>query len=135
MQSVRSNWGAFLFLFFASAMMGWSPLFKTFRIAATDGQYTQILLVLPVSFALIWVDRKWLPAPLRPSIGYGFTILGFAVLIALLSRAWSTRMTADVHLAAQMLALVTFWVGSFVVCFGIGASRFLAFPLSFVLFL
>ena len=44
-------------------------------------------------------------------------------------------MPPDVQLPVSMLALVTWWLAAFVLCFGIRVSRLLLFPLCFLLWL
>jgi exosortase len=41
-------------------------------------------------------------------------------------------MTPDLRLSLEMLALVAWWIGSFILCFGTKASRALLFPLCFL---
>jgi len=60
----------------------------------------------------------------------GLILLCISFLVAGFAR-WYSDLPSDERLTANMLALVTWWVGSFVLCFGTRVSRFLLFPLGF----
>ena len=132
---MRFRWGVLLALTLGAAFVAFRPLFRTFQLAATSDEYTQILLTFPISIALIWAERKRLPEQPRSSVAYGLVVLSVAALLGVLSMVWFSRNTADVQLSAQMLALVIWWIGSFVLCFGTRTSRLLVFPLGFLLWM
>jgi exosortase len=66
-----------------------------------------------------------------PGLGAGLILLCISLVIAGFAR-WHTNLLSDEQLTANMLALVTWWVGSFVLCFGARLSRSLLFPLGFL---
>jgi len=119
-------------LVIVSAALAWHALFHAFKLAATDDQYTQILLILPVSFAFIYMEWSSVRRFLKAGFGVGVTVTCAAVLVAISAIALAGRITPDVRLALEMFALITFWIGSFVLCFGTKVSRFLLFPLGFL---
>ena len=47
----------------------------------------------------------------------------------------ASSIAVDVRLSLSMLAVVTWWIGSFVCCFGLRISRMFVFPLCFLLWL
>jgi len=63
--------------------------------------------------------------------------LGFAVLadIAALELGRMGIITADVHLSLSMFAVVTWWIGSFIICFGSHIARVCRFALCFLFWL
>ena len=67
-----------------------------------------------------------------PGLGAGLILLCISFVIAGFAR-WRTDLLPDERLTANMLALVSWWVGSFVLCFGTRVSRALLFPLGFLL--
>ena len=67
-----------------------------------------------------------------PGLGAGLILLCISFVIAGFAR-WRTDLLPDERLTANMLALVSWWVGSFVLCFGARVSRALLFPLGFLL--
>jgi len=119
-------------LFVGSVVIAWSPLASTFKLAIGNDAYTHILLILPLCIAFIYADWKSLQPVAESSVGYGFLILCMAGAIAGLARWQKFQMAADWRLSIAMLALVTWWVGSFVLCFGLKASRLMIFPLCFL---
>jgi exosortase len=116
----------------ASAALAWHPLVSTFNLAASDEQYTQILLILPVSFAFAYLEWKLVRDLVKPSANYGIGLLGAAGLIAGLSVSLAAHIAADIGLAILMFALVTAWIGGVVLCLGTKVSRRLLFPLCFL---
>jgi len=113
-----------------SIAIWWGPLASWLALALRDEQYTHILLILPMSASLILME--WEPPPDRSGLS---ATAGAAVLaIALLARAGvgSIVISADVRLALNMLALVAWWMGAFLLCFGSSFRRAL-FPLCFLL--
>lgn len=122
----------FTFLFVYSVVLAWHPLVSTFRLATESSEYTHILLILPLYLAFLYTDRKWVQLPIKPSVRVGLVILSLAAVTAGLSNLLAAPMTADLQLSIAMLALVTWWIGSFVLCFGSKASRSILFPLCFL---
>jgi exosortase len=113
-------------------MIGWQALLATFALAWSDDQYTHILLILPVFATLIYLDRDILRPMSTLSVPLGSVLVISAVLIFAFVRWRLGALTSDVRLSISMLALVIWWIGAFVVCFGIRASRALLFPLCFL---
>lgn len=122
----------------------WTPLLSLFSLALRDEQYTHILLILPVSAVLLfaqWQSRDWelYTGFSGRSAGAGAAMLFIALLVAV-SLRWKGLSSADTPLALDMLALstlalVAWWMGAFVLCFGIGGFRRSFFPLCFLLWL
>ena len=68
----------------------------------------------------------------------GMALLVLAVLIGVAGLRWERVDAASVvgmRWTIEMLALVTWWIGSFVLCFGTRMARDCAFPLLFLLWL
>ncbi len=106
-----------------SIAIWWGPLASLFALALRDEQYTHILLILPMSTALIFMG--WEPPAGRS--GLDATAGSTALAIALLARA------ADVRLSLNILALVAWWMGAFIFSFGTRSFRRALFPLCFLL--
>ena len=111
---------------------GWRPLVDTLALSLRNDEYTYILLILPVSAALIFLEWQSLRTMLAPSVRAGSAILAIAVLIAGSTLVWSASLPSDVKLSIRMVALVVSWIGAFVLCFGSRASRRILFPLCFL---
>jgi exosortase len=113
-----------------SLAVGWRPLLGTFALALRRDEYTHILLIVPISAALIYTEWPSLKSDSKPNNRIGLTLLIAAILVAL-----GSRFTAqpDTQLTWSMVALVTWWLGAFIVCFGMRTFRALLFPLCFLL--
>lgn len=125
----------FLFSILAaiSFALWWRPLVSTFDLALHDDQFTHILLILPLSLALIILDWKWTA---RNSFGHAkivTVLLLSAVLVNAIVRRSAPSLSSDLQLSLNMLALVVWWVASFALCFGDRAFRRALFPLCFLL--
>src|SRR5947209_15253640 len=102
---------------FATVSCGvwWQPLARTFSLALHNDEYTHLFLILPVSASLIlleWRSRKP-AAPVNSQLG-----LILLIMVALLTRFanWrSVGLADDVQLSVGMLALLLWWIASFVV--------------------
>lgn len=123
---------AFSALFLGFTVVVWHPLISTLKLAAGKDEYTHILLILPISLAFICAEWNSVRLFEETRIGYGLVVLCVAGLLAGLSRFHNTWITADLRLSIEMLALVTGWIGSFVLCFGTRICRALLFPFCFL---
>jgi len=135
--TLASSYRWFAVLWVASLLIWWHAIAATVELALQQSAYTHILLILPVSIALISQElnrRGWKP---RPRLRAGATLLGFAVLadIAALESARMGVITSDVYLSLSMFAVVTWWIGSFICCFGSHITRACSFPLCFLFWL
>ncbi len=128
---------SFVFLCVVSLILWWHTLVATFALALQKDAYTHILLIIPFSVALILSDRKWRLARPEPNLRTGSVLLVLAVLIGFMGDAWgrASRVSSDVQLSLSMLAVVTWWIGAIVCCFGNRIFRMCAFPLCFLLWL
>lgn len=126
---------AFFVLSAVSLVAAWTPLTATFSLARRDEAYTHIFLILPVAAALIlleWFAQKPSPAP---DLRAGVTLLLGSFVIGSLARWGATSLPADQRLSLSLLALVIWWIGSFVLCFGTRVARSSLFPLAFLFLL
>src|SRR3989454_970680 len=134
MTRVQSN-SSFAFLFVVSLAVGWHALARTFSLALHNEEYTHLLLILPVSASLILVEWRSQKPIAQANFRIGSALLLAAVLIAGLARWRRGDVPDDVQLSLSMIALVLWWIASFVACFGFRVSRTLLFPLVFLLWM
>ena len=127
--AAKSPFLHFALLLAVSLFVGWQPLLRTFALALHADEYTHLLLIVPISLSLIFTERMRLKAALEPGIGLGAVLLFIAVLTACYS-LWVA--VSDAQLSVSMLAMVLWWIGSFVFCFGARAARLFLFPLCFL---
>ena len=112
--------------------VGWRPLFETFALAVRDDEYTHILLILPVSATLLFLQWRSLRSLAAFSIRAGSALLVIALFIASSAFVWSASLTPDVRLTIWMFALVVSWIGAFELCFGSRALQSALFPFLFL---
>jgi exosortase len=132
MKRLAQNQGAFAALWLASLVVGWRPLFEVFALSLRNDEYTYILLVLPISAALIFLERRALGTLVTLNVQTGSALLVVSILIAFMSLGWPP-LPGDAQLSVRMLALVVSWIGAFELCFGSRASRLVSFPLCFLI--
>jgi exosortase len=138
--TTRTQLPAFAFLCAVSILFWWHPLFMTLRLALANDAYTHILLILPLSAALIYFDSKHqaskaLLMETQPSPRIGVSLMAQALLIGGYARWGMAAAPDDVRLSVGMLALVIWWIGSVVLCFGTRTFRSFLFPLCFLFLL
>jgi len=121
----------FAILFGLSLVIGWRPLFGTFALAVGSAEYSHLLLIVPISATLIFIERDAMRSGIEPAVGFGLTLLVIAILIGGCSY-WLGSLPRDAQLSVEMLAIVIWWIGSFVLCFGARVARLFLFPLCFL---
>jgi exosortase len=126
---------SFIFLCGLSFLLWWHPIAQTVRLATERDGYTHILLILPVSAALIFQDL--ISTNLRPRSNYtaGAALLLLAGFVVSITRWEGAVSSGDIQLSLSMLALVIWWGGSFVLCFDSSLARRCLFPLCFLLWM
>lgn len=101
----------------------------TLRLAARRYEYTHVQLIAPLCLWLIYLNRKTLFPVFERNVRSGSVWLGVTLLIALVVRSRVDCLSRDVQLSLEMLALVCWWMGSVLFCFGIRTLKALLFPL------
>jgi exosortase len=131
-----------LFSIFGAISVGiwWGPLASSFALALHDEQYTHILLILPISAALIFLDSQplgWKPheSPVGSSVKIGSVLLVLAVLTTFMVRWSAVALPSDMQLPVSILAFVVWCIAAFILCFGTTAFRRALFPLCFLLWM
>jgi exosortase len=117
-----------------SILFWWHPLVRTLHLALTNDAYTHILLILPLSAALVYFDSKHQDSPAlrvdsRPISRIGATLLVLALIVGCYVRWGMAATPDDVRLSLAMFALVIWWIAAILVCFGARTLRSLLFPL------
>jgi len=115
-----------------SLAIWWSSLISSLALALRDDQYTHILLILPVSVTLIFLEWKSSEDFTESRASPGLILLVGAVVATLFARLQIFRLQRDEQLSLNMLALVLWWLGAFIVSFGTRAFRRALFPLCFL---
>ncbi|MGO9864854.1 MAG: exosortase/archaeosortase family protein [Terriglobales bacterium] len=140
--TIRNQMWGFAFLCALSLLFWWHALAMTMDLALRNEASTHILLILPLSVSLIYLDRsRWRRsdrdaglALSRGGIGVGLAALAGAALILCLAR-WGQpqfNISPGGQLSLSMFALVIWWIGSVILSFGVGIFRSFLFPLCFL---
>lgn len=104
----------------------------TFKLALSSEEYTHILLILPLGTALIYFEIKRSPAVSESRAWVGTILLSAALLLRGLTEWNIWHLPYGDALSLSMFALVIWWIGSTIVCFGVQTFRSLLFPLCFL---
>ena len=118
-----------------SIVLWWQPLFAAGRLALSSDAHTHILLIIPLSVALIYFERKRVPSIASQTGWPGWIVLSAALLLRTFTALRTSSRSPDVVLSLSMFALVLWWMGSVVICCGPGTIRALLFPMCFLLLL
>jgi len=125
----RTRLTTFVFLCAVSIALWWHPLVTTLRLALGNDAYTHILLILPLSASLIYLHRDALRTVFRENVVAGLAVLAGAAVLALFARWMPTEVSPDAPLSLTVFALVTWWIGSVILCFGVEVFQSLLYPL------
>ena len=123
----------FLLLCGVSLVAGWRSLGEAAALAWRDDGYSHILLVLPIAAGLVSLEWRSWKTVAEANFRIGAVLLGAAVVVAGLAWRGSSWLHPDERLSVSVLALVTWWIGAFVLCFGTRVSKAALFPLAFLL--
>lgn len=138
--TARTQVPGFAFLCALSILFWWHSLVTTLGLALKNDAYTHILLILPLSGALIYTNAKYIDAKaLRttpvPSPRLGSALLALALVIGCYTRWGMVAAPNDVRLTLGMFALVVWWIASVIFCFGVRTFLSSLFPLCFLFLL
>lgn len=132
MTNARKHQAVFVTLSVITLLIGRHALYDVFSLSVLDDEYTQILLILPISIAFIFLERRELSKVFQWNFRLAPVLLIAACAFPVWAQLLSTRLTADEQLSMSMFALVLSWIGIFVLCFGALASKIALFPLLFL---
>lgn len=132
-----SAYRVFAILCLVALVLWWHVILATLDLALHTDAYTHLLLILPISIAMICSEWRVRNVQVRPNLPAGLTLLTLSLLVSFAGERWRARgdIPADIQMSLGMLAVVAWWVGSFVACFGTRVSRTFVFPLCFLLLL
>jgi exosortase len=128
----RSRQLEFLLLLIVSLALWWRPLAGTLRLALSSEAHTHILLILPLCGALIYLERKAFQPALGRCVLASAPFLAAALLICAFVKWGADGLPNGVQLSLSMFALVLWWIGSAILCFGQSVFKSFLFPLCFL---
>ncbi len=134
----RSPWIKLLLLVAASVLLWWQPLVSCYKLALNNEAYTHILLILPLSLALLYLKIRELssveefPAGLAANYRSGGALLVLAFLLRIVTARNIGAFSQSDNLSLSIFSLVICWIGVVIVCFGSSIVHRLLFPLCFL---
>jgi exosortase len=109
-----------------------SPLLLVARLSVSVDQYSHILLVIPVSATLLYLDRRRIFSDVRSSILAGTVLLGALGTYGYAS--WkSGALYSSGYISLSVFLFAVTFDSAFSLCYGSRAFRKAAFPLLFLL--
>jgi exosortase len=118
-----------------SLLFWWHALVDTMRLALESDSYTHLLLIVPLSGVLIYLDSKALRSDPQRSPRVGSALLVLALVLGWYARWRMPGAPYDVRLSLSIFGLVTWWIASVLVGFGTRTTiRSIPLPL-YLLFL
>lgn len=121
-----------LLLLFAAVLFWWHPITTTFRLAISRDPYTYILMILPISVALIYLEARDAAMVRQSGKWLGALLLALSILLRIGAAYAPWFAASGESLTISMAALVLWSIGSVILCFGLDVFRSLLFPLCFL---
>jgi len=121
----------FAFWLLASCLVYRAPLSNLIHYALVQQDIaSQILLVVPISACVIYLQRREVFASVHSS-----TLAGLALLLGAIVVAWLAHHKSQVNLSWNIMALLLLWISGFTAFYGTDAVRHARFALCFLVFL
>jgi exosortase len=122
----------FVLLVLGSVVIFWRSLVAVFGTALYTDQYSHVLLIMPVSVAVLYREHSKVFRKVKYSLP-----AGLFPLLLLMTLVWVVRhplsLSSNDTLSLRMALFVSWIILAFVFCFGAMAFRAAAFPLLFLL--
>src|SRR4051812_5319914 len=110
-------------LLLLTAAVWWQPLASTLRLALNNDEYTHILLILPISASLIFLERRRLSWDIRPAYGLSGFFLFLALLLYALAKWQAHSLPEDISLFLSMVSVVICLVAAALLWLGLNNVR------------
>jgi exosortase len=113
----------------------WRQIVTVLHLAWHVDEYTHILLILPISLSLVYLERGRLRSSVTyaPVAGVVLGVLSIAIGVALKAHVY--HFNQDVGLSIAIFSLVVFWMACLLGCYGGIVFRSLLFPFLFLFLL
>ncbi len=116
-----------------STLPFWGPIKQLITFSLTHDYGSHILLIIPLSAGLIYLEREEVFSDPGVNIVAGSIVLVLGLILLLAARDFSPLQSEK--LSVEILALVILWISGFVLCYGTDAFLRAQFPLVFLLLL
>jgi exosortase len=126
-----------LFIFFSvlGLVIFHTPLREIPRLALYERFYAHMILVPFVSAYFIFLRRKQIGSQADYSFKAGIILSLIGILLFWVEEKNGLGLSRSSHLSLTVLSALIFWIGGFVLIYGIKAFKIAAFPLLFLLFM
>ncbi|MGB9145526.1 MAG: exosortase/archaeosortase family protein [Acidobacteriaceae bacterium] len=133
MTDFQRHWTAFVSLAVIAVLPAWHPFLQTLSLSRHNDEYTHILLILPLVALIVFLERKSVRQSYRWGSFSGPALMAIAAVSAFAAYFYRQSLAPDVALALEVSALVMWWIGSFVLCFGRGVAQAFSFTILLLL--
>jgi exosortase len=118
-----------------SVVLWWHAIVATFELALASDAHSHILLILPLSLALVYIQTRGKSCKFEPGGWLAWILLAVGLLLRGMT-AWNVwHLSASSQLSLNIFALVIWCIGSVVLCFGLENARLQIFALCFLFLL
>jgi exosortase len=126
-----------LFLLFMglSIMLFYAPIKLLVESSFGNELYSHIILIPLVSIYLIYTGRREIFQKNGTSVIPGSILIVAGVVFSFVGRGFGTELDQNDFLSLMTFAVVLFWIGGFILFFGLESSRLALFPLLFLFFM
>jgi len=116
----------------AAAIVYWKTLRDLAALAFSDQSYSHVAIIPAISLFLLYSERKKIFSSSQKSVGFGASVALLGLITSWLSSRFILASDANNILFSGALSLVCLWIGAFIACYGVRATRAAAFPLLFL---
>ena len=117
-----------LFIFYA-------PLKEVLRLALYERLYAHMMLVPFVSAYFIFLRRKQISLAMDYSFKAGIILSMIGILLFWVEEKSGLGLSQSNHLSLTVFSALIFWIGGFLLFYGVEAFKIARFPLLFLLFM
>ncbi|HTS05491.1 MAG TPA: exosortase/archaeosortase family protein [Candidatus Eisenbacteria bacterium] len=130
-----SRYLVFFVLLVMSAFVWWQALIANFRLALLSDAHTYVLLILPISITLIYLEMDQVPEGPQTGRIWGAILLALALSLRVVTGGNLSHSSSSGNLSLSVAALVIFWIGTAIVSFGLHALKTHLFAVCFLFLL
>jgi exosortase len=127
--------GLFIFFSILALLIFYTPLREVLRLAFYERLYAHMLLVPFVSGYFIFLKRRQMVLQTDYSFNAGIIISLIGILLFGLEEKNGLGLSQSSHLSLAVLSALIFWIGGFVLFYGVAAFKIASFPLLFLVFM
>jgi exosortase len=133
--ALQKRHGVFLGLNVVLLLVFYSPLSDLMRLAHNSHLYSHVPLIPLVSAYLLYSRRKDRGGVKSYAVFSGISILMLSLVALAAGKGLEGSVEKNDVMAVLVMAAVVFWIGSFVLCYGVREARRVWFPLCFLVFM